>query len=1133
MDVLSHQELRPEPIRTAKFLADIPMSEALQPKDTIIMTGYLEGEGSEMYKVPAEIRVRMMEPGKGTVKSRPTRNPFPFPLPDVISTNLKIWPAWTGMEVEALLMPRMTETGEPVPASKIRRYSSPFTLKAQTDSMDKMFAVDVTIQPRRYHGGLMVYCRAQGPMPESTLFRFTTAELVERKMRLGEKEVIDGFVQWLEEEDGAREVPAKVEIECRRKSEADRHKRRVSSGNLESERKLTCSEQSWDSDSDNFVECGLLLDNRSRRVLAELTSDADPFYPIHTASSPLLYHLDPEPDTFIKRSRSPKPGLTLLPVDQLRDGQEEEEKPPQFRIETEEGLSYSVPLPSHICANTESLPKATTTSNPVNENVQALAQRIGFLLDNACEVRDRPDLVHPLVIVTQYATLQNPRQLHGVPVYEGTGTEALFLYINGDGEPAVRKGSFTYQANFDPYYLYLTPEAYGSGAKQHSHEILLIQVHNGKHLSSSERASSTAVAQEPTWLQGADGGDLPSPANAMASFLGVQEGDWDPDMPHVLACAEDDNASTSSSMPGLIAGSDDEGERVTTAEQEEDGDDFPACTETELIPITAQHIYTDSNPHPHLYADPRVLSGTSSISLARDVERHRWTTLAHSGGADVRARALEHLRRLGSNTREGRTTIDDILGALSGQRPYPPSMFISRILPVLESQNTPPSANPREELTRNPRRNEDYPVMQPSLLATVLGSFSDPQEPAPAYSPHPDTITMYVGMVLQAFRERFVRRDAPVSTILIQPSDPRVRQVMIAGPRRSEVVILNRNVAGFELVKKAIEVSPTFAAYGRGLEVLGTVGAVANAVRKSIMVMMRSGILPIPGYTPFPTHASPERMFQELLEGYTPVFPEEIPVAQFIYLVAHLLNEFVTGVMQTVRELESHQAPPPIPSPTPTTQEAPDPLTESINPRLSALSLEDTRGEPMNGLPPISTSGSQTSVLFTGWAEQEEMGWEGIMREERDTLEEDIFGSELSSLSEEDGENEWTDTSSSNSAYSPESASSESQDPDSSSSESEDDNSGTEPTLIIAPTPRLEPALLSPPPLLQFNDTPIAHSGSVASSLRADDGHELTRPWLQHHEEVTAKRRALRPRPFNSKTVIENASRHEQRPQSG
>ncbi|KAK7467592.1 hypothetical protein VKT23_004645 [Stygiomarasmius scandens] len=209
--------------------------------------------------------------------------------------------------------------------------------------------------------------------------------------------------------------------------------------------------------------------------------------------------------------------------------------------------------------------------------------------------------------------------------------------------------------------------------------------------------------------------------------------------------------------------------------------------------------------------------------------------------------------------------------------------------------------------------------------------------------------------------------------------------------------------------------------------------------------------------------------------------------------------------MQTVHELENHQAPPPIPSPTPTTQEAPDPLSESINPRLSALSLEDTRGEPINGLPPISTSGSQTSVLFTGWAEQEEMGWEGITREERDTLEEDIFGSELSSLSEEDGENEWTDTSSSNSAYSPESASSESQDSDSSSSENEDDNSGTEPTLIIAPTPRLEPAL-------------IAHSGSVASSLRADDGHELTRPGLQHHEEVTARRRALRPRPFDLKT---------------
>ncbi|KAK7467595.1 hypothetical protein VKT23_004648 [Stygiomarasmius scandens] len=912
-DAPLHQGLKVEPISTVKFLADIPMNDTLQPRDTIIMTGYLESEDSrEMYKVPAEIRVRMKEDEKKGVEKRASWNPFPFSLPSTISTNLRVRAAWTGTEIEVLLMPRMTATGESVPASKVRRYSIPFVLKAQKETTDLMLAEDVTREKTKGHKGLMVYFRAREPLPELTLFKFTTVEPVERKMQLGEREVIDGFIQWQEEEEGAREVPAKMTIECRKKSDADKCRKRVSNNKTRNDRVLTCSNQTWDSvairppillstnlcalceDSGNYVECGLLLDNCARRELAERTSNADPFYPISTASSPLVYHLDPDSDTFLRRSQPPKPVRALLPVDHLHEAQGQEgEKPPQFRIETEEGLFYSVPLPSHIRANTESLPKATTRSNPVNESLQALAQCIGFLLDNACEVQDRPDLVHPLVIVTQYATLQNPRQLHGMPVYEGTGTEALFLYVNEDGEPAVRKGSFTYQANFDPYYLYLTPEAYGSNAEHHSHELLLIQAHNGKHLSSSEQAPSTTVAQEPTWLQGADGGHLPSPANAMASFLGVQEGDWDPNMSHVLACAEDDNASTSSSMPGLIAGSDDEGERVTTAEQEEDGDDFPACTETELIPITAQHIYTDSNPHPHLYADPRVLSGTSSISLAQDVERHRWTTLAHSGGADVRARALEHLRRLGSNTREGRTTLEDILGALNGQRPYPPSMFVSRILPVLKSQNTPPSANPREEPTRDPRRDEDYPVMQPSLLATVLGSFSDPQDPAPAYSPHPDTITMYVGMVLQAFRERFVRRDAPVSTILIQPSDPRVRQVMMAGPRRSEVVILNRNVAGFELVKKAIEVSPTFAAYGRGLEVLGTVGAVASAVRKSIMVMMRSGILPIPGYTPFPINASPERMFRELLEGYTPVFPEEIPVARFIYLVAHLLNEFV------------------------------------------------------------------------------------------------------------------------------------------------------------------------------------------------------------------------------------------------
>ncbi|KAK7439011.1 hypothetical protein VKT23_017717 [Stygiomarasmius scandens] len=654
----------------------------------------------------------------------------------------------------------------------------PYVLVAQPGHHDLLLAVKPGTQRPRSEKGLLVYSRARRPLPKETLFRFTALEPTGRKMQLGEREVVDGFVQWLEEDAGGREVQGKMVLECKTRRQANGYGDRTWDSEpfrppLQFSTNLNASPEN----SDHVIECRLQLDDEARKMLAELRGYGEAFYPIPTASSPLIYLLNPDPETIPSRAVEPNPNHAVLPLEGTdtnrvpEETHERRDENPRIRIGTEEGMLYTLPLPSCISTNEEALPRSTTTSNPVNEGESAIKQRIGFLLDNACEVQNQPDLVHPLVIVTQWATLQEPRHLHGVSVHEGTGTDALFLYVNKEGNPAVRKGSFTYQANFDPYYIHLTPESYGEGAPLPSQEVVVFEAHNGKHVSEPTCPASAPISREAGPPNESNSEPLPTPslptppASALAAFLGIREEE-------VTAPMETDRTSeatsTAESMPGLITGtantedgSNENGQGENgevymmgqTDEEETSDDGFPACTEPEIIPVSTHHVYHDGHPHPHDYSNPRLTRENSPLDIARNIEREHWAVRAQNGGQEEQEAACWQLQNLAMDYRRGRTTIEDITRALRAETSYPVSTFISWVTPIRGTRSQPQESNHE---TR-PDNTANYPLLWPDGLAAVLRSFARPPDAVPAYSPHPEAITVFVGMVLQAFRERFVR----------------------------------------------------------------------------------------------------------------------------------------------------------------------------------------------------------------------------------------------------------------------------------------------------------------------------------------------------------------------------------------
>ncbi|KAK7439012.1 hypothetical protein VKT23_017718 [Stygiomarasmius scandens] len=352
--------------------------------------------------------------------------------------------------------------------------------------------------------------------------------------------------------------------------------------------------------------------------------------------------------------------------------------------------------------------------------------------------------------------------------------------------------------------------------------------------------------------------------------------------------------------------------------------------------------------------------------------------------------------------------------------------------------------------------------------------------------------------------------------MFVRESDPHVRQVMMSGPIRSEMVILNRNVAGFELARRAVETNPGLNIYIEGLKALTAQGMGAKAMRRSVMVMMRSGILPIPGYTPFPTNSDPEDLFRRLLMGYTSIVPGELPLARYVYLVGYILSEFVTGIMGVLQERTAGGSSPEPNSPMP---------EESINQQLTTLTLGETSREQTSNPPPTTTN-MQASVMFTGW--------EGLP-------EETVEMGKLSS-SEEESSDGWTTTSdsslgsgTSSPSYSPRSTSSSS----AASSDTSSDEGDGEPStasalaLYVSPTPRYSISPLSSPSLLQLNNTPAISSGSTIDSILAEDGHELTSPTMQHREEIAMERKNRRPSPFNAKAAIEDSGYQGKNSRSG
>ncbi|KAK7439010.1 hypothetical protein VKT23_017716 [Stygiomarasmius scandens] len=97
-----------------RFHADLPLNGAIQPKEIVIMSGHLEKrEDGVVNRVPAEIRVEMRSRGRAGAGIKESQGVFPFPLPDVISTNLRAKPTWSETEVEVLLTRRNQETEWP------------------------------------------------------------------------------------------------------------------------------------------------------------------------------------------------------------------------------------------------------------------------------------------------------------------------------------------------------------------------------------------------------------------------------------------------------------------------------------------------------------------------------------------------------------------------------------------------------------------------------------------------------------------------------------------------------------------------------------------------------------------------------------------------------------------------------------------------------------------------------------------------------------------------------------------------------------------------------------------------------------------------------------------------------------